>query len=85
MIPCNVDQQFDDGLRHRKRSQTIGVGSGVLVAFDDDRVVFGNQEAGYWTPVEILIERLFFADKSVVLSENFMRPQLAYQGRIVAS
>jgi hypothetical protein len=75
MIPSNVDRQYDDGLRHRKRNQTIGVSSGVLVALDEDRVVFGNEEAGYWAPVEILIERLFFAGKSIVLSENSIRPQ----------
>ena len=75
MIPSNVDRQSDDGLRHRKGNQTIGVSSGVLVAFDGDRIVFGNEGAGYWAPVEILIERLFFAGKSIVLSENSIRPQ----------
>ena len=74
MIPSNVDRQSDDG-HHRKGNQTIGVSSGVLVAFDGDRIVFGNEGAGYWAPVEILIERLFFAGKSIVLSENSIRPQ----------
>src|SRR5262249_9495921 len=68
----NADQQRKHRLRHRERRQAILVGAAILVALDQNGVVFRDQQAGDRLLIEIVVERLVEAGE-VIANDGFAR------------